>query len=41
MNSLGASPTRVRIDEYSFWVELSEGGVLGVPLAWFPRLLSA
>jgi hypothetical protein len=23
------------------WVELSDGRVLGVPLAWFPRLLHA
>ncbi len=29
----------VRFDEDSFWVELSDGRTLGVPLAWFPRLL--
>jgi hypothetical protein len=29
----------VRFDEDSMWVELSDGRVLGVPLAWFPRLL--
>nr|WP_235844408.1 DUF2442 domain-containing protein [Crenobacter intestini] len=23
------------------WVELSDGRTLGVPLAWFPRLLAA
>ncbi len=23
------------------WVDLSDGRTLGVPLAWFPRLLSA
>jgi hypothetical protein len=23
------------------WVDLSDGRVLGVPLAWFPRLLDA
>ena len=40
MNS-SASPTRVRFDEDSFWVDLSDGRVLGVPLAWFPRLLKA
>jgi hypothetical protein len=33
------SPTRVTFDEDSFWVSLSDGRVLGVPLAWFPRLL--
>lgn len=29
----------VRFDRDSMWVELSDGRVLGVPLAWFPRLL--
>lgn len=40
MNS-SVSPTRVRFDEDSFWVDLSDGRVLGVPLAWFPRLLKS
>ncbi len=31
----------VRFDDDSFWVELSDGRTLGVPLAWFPRLLRA
>jgi hypothetical protein len=31
----------VRFDDDSFWVELSDGRTLGVPLAWFPRLLHA
>ncbi len=31
----------VRFDEDSFWVELSDGRTLGIPLAWFPRLLRA
>ncbi len=35
------SPTAVRFDENSLWVELSDGRTLGVPLAWFPRLLHA
>lgn len=30
---------RVRFDEDNMWVELSDGRTLGVPLAWFPRLL--
>lgn len=34
-------PTSVRFDEDSFWVELSDGRTLGVPLAWFPKLLGA
>lgn len=29
----------VRFDEDAFWVELADGSVIGVPLAWFPRLL--
>ena len=31
----------VRFDRDSMWVELSDGRTLGVPLAWFPRLLHA
>lgn len=40
MNS-SVSATRVRFDADSMWVELSDGRTLGVPLAWFPRLLRA
>lgn len=40
MSSL-VSATRVRFDADSMWVELSDGRTLGVPLAWFPRLLRA
>ena len=29
----------VRFDDYSMWVDLDDGRTLGVPLAWFPRLL--
>lgn len=36
-----ASCTAVRFDEDSMWVDLSDGRTLGVPLVWFPRLLSA
>lgn len=32
-------PMRVRFDEDSLWVDLSDGRTIGVPLAWFPRLL--
>ena len=32
-------PLAVRFDADSFWVDLSDGRTLGVPLAWFPRLL--
>jgi len=34
-------PTAVRFDDHSFWVDLDDGRTLGVPLAWFPRLLHA
>jgi hypothetical protein len=35
------SATSVRFEEHTMWVELSDGRTLGVPLAWFPRLLHA
>ena len=35
------SATHVRFDDHIMWVELSDGRTLGVPLAWFPRLLRA
>lgn len=35
------SATSVRFDDNSMWVELTDGRTLGVPLAWFPRLLRA
>jgi len=38
MNS-SIKATRVHFDTDSMWVELSDGRTLGVPLAWFPRLL--
>jgi hypothetical protein len=38
---MSVSPTSVRFDEKTMWVELSDGRTLGVPLAWFPRLLKA
>jgi hypothetical protein len=31
----------VTFDDDIMWVSLSDGRVLGVPLAWFPRLLHA
>ncbi len=37
--SISASPVSVRFDDDSMWVELDDGRTLGVPLAWFPRLL--
>ena len=35
------SASSVRFDDHSLWLDLSDGRVLGVPLAWFPRLLRA
>jgi hypothetical protein len=35
------SASNVRFDDHQMWVELSDGRTLGVPLAWFPRLLHA
>jgi len=35
------SPTAVRFDEHTMWVDLTDGRTIGVPLAWFPRLLNA
>ena len=39
--STSPNATSVRFDEDSMWVDLSDGRILGVPLAWFPRLLRA
>jgi hypothetical protein len=38
---MAISATDVRFDEDTMWVRLADGRILGVPLAWFPRLLSA
>jgi hypothetical protein len=38
---MSISATSLRFDDDSMWVELSDGRTLGVPLAWFPRLLRA
>ncbi|NYS59914.1 DUF2442 domain-containing protein [Vreelandella salicampi] len=35
------SPKSVTFDDDNFWVALSDGRTLGVPLAWYPRLLNA
>ncbi|MFN7010559.1 MAG: DUF2442 domain-containing protein [Allorhizobium sp.] len=35
------SATDVRFDDDTMWVSLDDGRVLGIPLAWFPRLLAA
>ena len=38
MNS-SVSATNVHFDADSMWVDLSDGRIIGVPLAWFSRLL--
>jgi hypothetical protein len=38
---MSISATAVHFDEHTMWVGLSDGRSLGVPLAWFPRLLNA
>jgi len=38
---MNTSPKAVRFDDDSMWVELLDGRVIAVPLAWFPRLLHA
>jgi len=38
---MSISPSSVSFDEDSMWVALSDGRTIGVPLAWFPRLLKA
>ncbi len=34
-------PLVVRFDDAQMWVELEDGRTLGIPLAWFPRLVRA
>jgi Protein of unknown function (DUF2442) len=38
---MNTSAKSVRFDDNSLWVDLSDGRVIAVPLAWFPRLLHA
>lgn len=35
------SPDHATFEDDTIWVALSDGRTLGVPLAWFPRLLHA
>ena len=37
--SSSVSAKRVKFDSDSMWVDLTDGRTIGVPLAWFPRLL--
>lgn len=38
---MNTSATSVSFDESMMWVDLTDGRRLGVPLAYFPRLLNA
>lgn len=38
---MNTSATAVRFDDSSMWVDLADGRILAVPLAWFPRLVHA
>ena len=38
---MNTSPKKAWFDNDSMWVELNDARVIGVPLAWFPRLLNA
>jgi hypothetical protein len=39
--STSARATKLAFDRDTMWVELDDGRSLGVPLAWFPRLMRA
>ncbi|WP_232802193.1 DUF2442 domain-containing protein [Alloalcanivorax mobilis] len=39
--NISASAKAVSFDDDTMWVELNDGRSLGIPLAWFPRLLNA
>nr|WP_297461832.1 DUF2442 domain-containing protein [uncultured Halomonas sp.] len=38
---MNVSAKTLTFNEHTMWVELADGRTLGVPLAWFPRLLHA
>ena len=38
---MSTSAKSVRFDDNSMWVDLTDGRIIAVPLAWFPRLLHA
>lgn len=38
---MSISADAVRFDDHTMWVDLKDGRTIGVPLAWFPRLLHA
>jgi hypothetical protein len=38
---MSISATKVSFDDDTMWVDLTDGRTIGVPLAWFPRLMRA
>ena len=36
---ISPEPTDVRFDDDTMWVTLEDGRTIGVPIAWFPRLM--
>ncbi len=38
---MNISAESVRFDDDTMWLSLTDGRTLGVPLAWFPKLLDA
>lgn len=38
---MNISAEAIRFDDHTMWVDLADGRTIGVPLAWFPRLLHA
>jgi len=38
---MSTSAKSIRFDENNMWVELLDGRTIGIPLAWFPRLMRA
>jgi hypothetical protein len=37
--TISARAIKVHFDDAQMWVELEDGRTLGIPLAWYPRLL--
>ena len=38
---MSTSAALFHFDDVTMWVELTDGRTIGVPMAWFPRLLHA
>lgn len=39
--SISARAMALSFDDHTMWLELDDGRSLGIPLAWFPRLMQA